>query len=477
MGLTTLYVDFNSYFASAEQQLTPRLRGRPIVVAPVTSDSGCCIAVSVQAKKVGIKTGMRVFEARRLCPEVEVVDSRPGEYVKMHHRLLEAIETCLPIEAVCSIDEVSCKLGAGQREEAQATALAQRVKAAVRQRVGEVMTCSIGLAPNRFLAKIATDMHKPDGLVVIREAELPRCLFGLELRDLPGVGPNMEKRLRAGGVNSVEELCARSENQMEQLWESVVGRRWYRWLRGEDFDEGPPKKRSIGHQHVLAPEKRDEAQARAIAQRLLLKAAARMRSLGYWAGRVTVGVSLEPVGWSRGRGAAAAGNGGGGGGGGGGGEKGGGEGKFNVGTFIRDGGRHAETAKTENAPPVSGGVSIGWGGARRESWHATAPLPHGCQDSLRLLEEFARLWSQRPAGRVRLVDVTFSELIKESDVTPPLFEAERKRVQLSKAMDEINSRYGRHAVYTGGVHEVRDQARGGIAFRSIPDLDFSDSVE
>lgn len=419
MSLTTLYVDFNSYFASVEQQLRPELRGREIAVAPVTGDSGCCIAVSVQAKKFGVKTGMRVREARERCPGIVIVDSRPGEYVRMHHRALSAIETCLPIEAVCSIDEVSCRLGRGQTDETAAVALAGSVKRALRERIGDVLTCSIGLAPNRFLAKVATDMMKPDGLVVIRREELPGRLFGLALRDLPGVGPNMEKRLHAQGVFSVEELCGKSEAEMERIWESVVGRRWWRWLRGEDFDDGPVKKRSIGHQHVLPPDKRDETSARAIGQRLVLKAAARMRDLGYWAGRMSVGVSLEP-------------------------------------------------------PPGVRGES-GW--SRKMRWHAGVKLEHGCQDSLRLIEEFGRLWAQRPPGRVRLVDVTFGELIAEASATPPLFGEERRRVELSRAMDAINAKFGKNAVYTGGVHEVKGSAKGGIAFRSIPDLDVVDGVE
>lgn len=432
MSLTTLYVDFNSYFASVEQQLRPELRGRAVAVAPVNSDAGCCIAVSYEGKRKGVKTGMRVREARELCPEIEIVDSTPGAYVRMHHRLLAAIETCLPIEAVCSIDEVSCRLGWGQKEPAQAAALAKQVKTAIRERVGEFVTCSIGIAPNRFLAKVATDMMKPDGLVLIGREELPNRLYELALRDLPGIGHNMETRLNTKGVFTVQDLCARSEAEMERLWESVVGRRWWRWLRGEDFDDGPTKKRSIGHQHVLAPDKRDEVNARAIGQRLLLKAAARMRGLGYLARRMSVGVSLEPArGWG-----------------------------------------------AQSGPGASGGVGGSGGGWGRGSrWHATVSLGHGCQDSMRMLEEFVRLWAQRPPGRVKLVDVTFGELIAEGAATPSLFEPERKRVKLSKAMDAINTKFGKHAVYTGGIHGVRDTARGGIAFRSIPDLDVVDGVE
>lgn len=297
MSLTTLYIDLNSYFASVEQNEQPGLRGRPVAVVPCMAETTCCIAASVQAKRFGIRTGTLVREAKALCPELELVEARHTLYIQTHHRIIRAVEGCLPVHGVHSIDEFSCRLAHGEREHTQAIALAGRVKAAIREQVGPVLTCSIGLAPNRFLAKVGTEMQKPDGLVVLDLPHLPAALWGLELMDLPGIGPRMLARLRARGVATVRRLCELSEHELEAVWGGIVGRRWWHWLRGHDLYEPPTRRRSIGHQHVLPPRLRDDEAARAVAVRLLHKAAARMRHAGCCARQLTVAAEV------RGRGA------------------------------------------------------------------------------------------------------------------------------------------------------------------------------
>jgi DNA polymerase-4 len=363
MSLRSLFIDFNSYFASCEQHLRPDLRGKPVAVAPVVAPSGCCIAASYEAKKFGVRTGMRVREAMEKCPEIQIIDARPSEYVRLHHQLIEAIDTCIPIAGIHSVDEMSCRLAPEERDPEAAAALAEKIKRAIANRVGPTMRCSIGVAPNRFLAKVATDMMKPDGLVILRKEELPQSLYRLDLIDLPG----------------------------------------------------------IGHQHVLPPNLRSEEKARAVAMRLLHKAAARMRQIGYAAGRVTLSISVEP------------------------------------------------------APGETGyGAPGGWGAA---GWHATAALPAGCRDTSQCAEILSRMWSARPAGRPKQVGVTLSELAADACVTAPLFAEERKSEQLCRAVDAINLRFGRNAVYSGAVHEERESARGGIAFNFVPDLGVVDGVK
>lgn len=292
MALTTLFLDLNSYFASVEQQLQPGLRGRPVVVTPVEAGSGCCIAASYEAKAFGIRTGTRVGEARRRCPEVAVASARHGEYVRFHLRIIEAVETCIPVAEVHSIDEVSCRLDRRERTPEAAAALALRIKGAIRERVGECLRCSVGVAPNTLLAKVGTDMRKPDGLVVLRDEDLPHALYELDLTDLPGIAGGMERRLNAAGIRTVEELCARSKEALREAWGSVLGVYWWHWLRGHEVARPATRQRSVGHSHVLAPELRNEEGARAVIIRLLHKAAARMRHLGYEAGEMTVSVRL-----------------------------------------------------------------------------------------------------------------------------------------------------------------------------------------
>ena len=135
-----------------------------------------------------------------------------------------------------SIDEMACRLIGRERVLAKAKAIAISVKRAVRA-VGDTLRCSIGLAPNRYLAKVASDMQKPDGLTVLLLEELPAALYGLKLSDLIGVGNCMERRLHQHGIQTVEQLCALTPGQMRAIWHSVVGERIWHWLRGADFHD------------------------------------------------------------------------------------------------------------------------------------------------------------------------------------------------------------------------------------------------
>src|SRR5439155_6922813 len=116
-----------------------------------------------------------------------------------------------------------------------AVEVARRVKRAVAERAGEWMRCSVGIGPNRLLAKVAADMQKPDGLTVLRREDLPDKLFDLKLSDFPGIGPRMEKRLNAAGVTTTRQLLALSPGELAKIWGSkLVGGMWYHRLRGED---------------------------------------------------------------------------------------------------------------------------------------------------------------------------------------------------------------------------------------------------
>lgn len=303
-SLEYLFFDLNSYFASCEQQENKALRGRPVGVVPMMGvDTTCCLAASYEAKRFGVKTGTTVRDAKRMCPGIVFVPSRPKIYVQYHDKVLEAVESCVPIESVLSVDELVCKLTGSQREERNARALAAQIKARVQGWVGECLTSSIGLAPNRFLAKVGSDMQKPNGLTVIHKEDLPRALYGLVPQDLPGIGYNMNRRLALVGVRTMEALTALSKGQMRRIWGGVLGERFYLWLRGEDPYVPPTKTRCIGHEHVLEPELRTREGAAAVGRKLLYKAAVRLRRAGFYARRLNVHVRLigvpagEPASW------------------------------------------------------------------------------------------------------------------------------------------------------------------------------------
>ncbi|WP_263378465.1 Y-family DNA polymerase [Granulicella paludicola] len=163
-----LIVDLNSYFASVEQELVPELRGQAIVIVPIETDNACCIAASYQAKAYGIKTGFNLPDAKIACPHLFVVQARPRLYVEYHHKIIEAIERCVPVQSVMSCDEFACQLIGKERNLVRATEIAYAIKREIRT-VGTTLRCSIGLAPNRLLAKIAGDMQKPDGLMIFEQ--------------------------------------------------------------------------------------------------------------------------------------------------------------------------------------------------------------------------------------------------------------------------------------------------------------------
>lgn len=283
MTLRILFLDMNAFFASVEQQDNPDLRGRPVGVVPVEVDSSCCIACSYEARAFGVRTGTRVTDARALCPEIRLVPSRPELYIRTHHRIVATVERHLPVHTVHSVDEMSCRLMRNEQDPAVAAAIAQRIKDAVYGDVGEHLRCSVGLAPNVLLAKVACDMHKPDGLTVIDHGDLPHALHALDLEDLPGIARRMRARLNSAGVHTVAELCAWPRRDLHDIWGGIVGDRWWHWLRGDETHLAPTHRRSVGHEHVLPPRLRNDRGAWGVVLHLACKAAMRMRALRYWA--------------------------------------------------------------------------------------------------------------------------------------------------------------------------------------------------
>ncbi len=296
--LRCLYVDFNSYFASVEQQLQPQLRGRPVGVLPVMAETTCCIAASYEAKAFGVKTGTPVYEARQRCPGIVFVEARPPVYVEMHHRLVATVESCTPVGQVLSIDEMACPLTGSDQQRPKALALANQIKQTIATQVGAYLRSSIGIAPNTFLAKIASNMQKPDGCTVIEHGELPARLYPLKLRDIHGVGRAMESRLSRYGIATVAQLCHANAAMLRTAWGSIEGERMHAKLRGEEVLTPPSRRASVSHSHVLPPALRHPAAAYSVLHRLLQKAAMRLRSYALIAGNLHVRVTYGDAHWS-----------------------------------------------------------------------------------------------------------------------------------------------------------------------------------
>lgn len=295
-----MFLDLNSYFASVEQQENPYLRGKPVAVVPMDTPYTCAIAASYEAKAYGIKTGTIIRDAKRMCPNLTCVLARHDVYVDYHHRILEEIIKHTPIHTVCSIDELSSRLSPSKRNKEHAGQLAAKIKNGLRQNIGEAIRCSIGFAPNSLLAKMATDMQKPDGLVFIEQSTLKDQLCSLKLTDIPGIGINMERRLHRAGIFSLEQFWNTSPKHARKIWGSVEGERFWYWLHGYDFDRQSTNSSMIGHSRILDPNLREPDMARLMARRLLSKATFRLRQKKLYAGKLALSIrAVDGPKWSR----------------------------------------------------------------------------------------------------------------------------------------------------------------------------------
>ena len=409
MSLNALYVDFNSYFASVEQQLRPELRGKPIGVLAVMAETTCCIAASYEAKAFGIKTGTGVRDARKLCKDIIFVEARPPLYVQYHHKLIEIVESCTHVEKVLSIDEMVCFLTGSQQIKENALKLAAKIKRELNKQY-EFIRCSIGIAPNTFLAKTASNMQKPDGCVMIEDSDIPQKLFGLKLRALNGIGSQMQARLERYGIDSVEKLYAANKQQMRAAWGSIEGERYYDKLRGVEPYYVKNARNSLGHSHVMPPEQRNIAGAKAVLHRLLQKAAMRMRSYDLLTSHISIKIKL----------------------------------------------RHRKTsasARFYNESAIT---------ATDNSLKLTESLET-------LLEAFASIDTNfDPIA----VGINFGKLSNANAYVNDLF-AEKPRAsekKLNKVLDILNLKYGKNTVYFAGAHNALTSAPMRIAFNYVPDL-------
>ncbi len=300
--LRWLFVDMDSFFASVEQQLDPTLRHRPVAVLPLLSEHTCVIAASYEAKALGIKTGTPVREAKRLCPRIIFRTGSFDRYVDYHNKVVEAVESCIPVTDICSIDEVACKLDPTQQNPSVAIALARQVQQAIQQQAGVCIGASAGIGPSRLLAKIGSGLEKPKGLVVLGPTpnEILARLGDLPLTKLPGIAKNMARRLALGQVASVADFYKLSPAHAQKLWGSVVGARFWYALQGYDILPEATQRSSVSHSQVLAFEMRTLPNARLVGRRLLQKAAARLRRMAYTAGALGVFVHTEAgEGWHK----------------------------------------------------------------------------------------------------------------------------------------------------------------------------------
>jgi len=287
-----LFIDFDSFYASVEQQDNHEYRGKPIIVVPVVSDYTCAIAASYQAKRLGVKTGTRVKTAKEKIPGLFVCGARPKRYVEVHNQIVEILSQHFKKIQVLSIDEMACEID--EDDDFDCEMIAALLKLDFQEKLGEHITCSIGVAKNVFLSKVAADMDKPNGFTALGQ-KAQEQLETLGLTDLPGIAEKMEARLNKSRIRTVEDLFNTEELKLKKAWGSIIGARWFHMIRGSlqcDYglsDNEIPK--SFGHTHVLPPDKRDDAGSFEVFEALLFKGLERLNKHRIGAKRVSIYLS------------------------------------------------------------------------------------------------------------------------------------------------------------------------------------------
>ena len=296
-SIACLYIDFDAFFANVEKQLEPDIRSHPLGITALDSEHSALITCCYIAKRAGIKRGMRVTEARAICPSLIIRVARPDVYVKIHNRIVAEVNRHVPVKKVWSIDEVECEL-IGQ-ERLKAADIGRAIQEGLKRNIGPFITPSIGLAPNQFLAKVAAEMEKPSGFVLLRAEDLPGPLFKLKLSDLPGISTGMETRLNNAGVMSTEDLWNISAKHARAIWHNVEGERLWAQLHGYAVEKPPTQRRMFGHSRVLSGEFKDPRRAVDCVRLLTVKAANRLRRENYTAAAMSLSFKTQNKGrWS-----------------------------------------------------------------------------------------------------------------------------------------------------------------------------------
>lgn len=278
---TIMHIDLNSCFATIEQQANPRLRGIPIAVAAYDSPGGCIIAPSIESKKLGIKVGMRVKDGKMICPYLKILQPDTQKYRDVHLRLRQLIGDYTNVFKPKSIDEFELDLEGYPAYSKGMLMVGKEIKQRIKQEIGEWLTVSVGIGPNRFLAKVAANLHKPDGLNMIDKSNYAQVYRRLSLEDLPGIARQNTMRLTLVGVHSVSDFYSALLPQLRSAFHSIQAYYWYLRLRGWEIDDVEWGRKSFGNQYALPKPFKEEHELTPIITKLVEKTCFRLRQNDY----------------------------------------------------------------------------------------------------------------------------------------------------------------------------------------------------
>ncbi len=388
-----LHLDMNSYFAAMEQQAYPNLRGKPIGVAGKgKSERTVIVGASIEAKKFGITSGTPGWEALKLCPQLIIIPADYSRYVYTSRKIFSLLERFSPTVEVFSIDEAFIDLGNACSWE-DALQIAKQIKQLIRTQVGEWMSCSVGISYGRTLAKLGSELQKPDGLVLIRPEDFAEIAERTPIEKLCGIGWRLRPRLNQLGVTTIAQLGRLPKSTLV----SVFGDHTGNWLhsigngiesrRLRSFHDLPQEK-SISHAYTLPRDITHTADVRRVLLLLSERVGVRLRKKGLMARSVSV--------------------------------------------YLRFGDRTGWATRSTGKEYFLDGYRI-------------------YQLALKQLEKIP---SQKS---IRLVSVAVTELCRQTEIAQPLFPESRQAERVVLAMDRINHKYGELTVYRGSLLGVKQK--------------------
>lgn len=401
-----MHIDLNSCFATVEQQARPRLRGRPVAIVNRRTEHTMIVTASYEAKKLGVTLGMRLADAKKLCPGLVGLESDPPKYRYVYHKLMDIMSRYSAHVRMKSIDEGVIDFSESPKAitTRDLKDIGQEIKQRLYDEVGSSMNCNVGISTNRFLAKTAASLHKPNGLDEITHENLRDVFGSLELTDLTGIAGRMEKRLNAVGIYTPLEFLDADETTLRKVvFKSVNGTQWHQRLRGWEVDKRDFPMRSAGRQYVLERYKMPRAEVLQRLHHLCEETGNKVRSKGL----VARGIQVHARGYTH-------------------------EGR-------------------------------GWGG---QYWHARhmAAMPFFSNQAI--YEQARQLFMGAPAF-VKEIGVTCYELSEPDDSQLHLFGDElAKDRAITGAIDEINGRYGKRVIHSADTLPTNAMMREKVPFGS-----------
>jgi DNA polymerase-4 len=250
-----LHIDMDAFYASVEKLDDPRLKHKCVIVGG-TSNRGVVSAASYEARRYGVHSAMPIYQAKQKCPHGVFVPPRMGRYKEISKKIMALLKEFSPLVEPVSIDEAYLDITGCQRLFGQPQEIAREIKRKIRDRIH--LTCSVGVAPNKFMAKIASDLEKPDGLTVILPDQVPQFIAALAIQKVPGVGKKMVRQLESLGIRTLGDVQRLPQKSLLKHL-GKFGQRLRALSSGSDDSPVTPHAphKSISSERTLAADTRD----------------------------------------------------------------------------------------------------------------------------------------------------------------------------------------------------------------------------